>query len=243
MNHFYPYSTFYWSKTIIILSTHDKHLRRPQGILQGHIDVPRRWHQRVRNRCEEIILTLKSLLLESKHNPTVKLIIVLPRVECNKRSTRVSGAGVNTTSAYTCTHHGWGDARVAWTAVAPGDYSDIGLKGFKIIIGYLFTSSWSLTFFKSVGCEPPQLVVPHPEMIACKGVFKVGSPNILLFLCSFAYPISRALGPCWPACREDMAESRVWEVHTKREPQQSKIVVDCVCVPVGMLIFPVSVKD
>ena len=54
--------------------------------------------------------------------------------EGDERSTRVPWARVNVAVAETSAHHGRGDlARVARTAVAPGDDGDIGLKGFEKI--------------------------------------------------------------------------------------------------------------
>ena len=70
----------------------------------------------------------------------------------------------------------------------------------------LIPISNQITFLRLVGCEPPQLVVPQPEMIDLK-------VNVLLqicFLIQFSllapHPISRVLGPCWPAGWEDVAE-------------------------------------
>ena len=33
------------------------------------------------------------------------------------------------------------------------------------------------TFLRSIGCDPPQLVVPHPEMIACNENIQVKVAN------------------------------------------------------------------
>ena len=94
---------------------------------------------------------------------------------------------------------------------------------------------------RSVGCEPPQLVVPHPEMIACNENVELSQQT--LFLLRHTHPISRLLCPCWPACGVDVAERGGGEVNRGGEPQQSKVVVDGVGVPVWVLEFPESWAD
>ena len=51
-------------------------------------------------------------------------------------------------------------------------------------------------------------------------------------------PVSRVLGPSWPACRVDVGVRR--EVDRGRQSQQTKVILVGVGVPIWVLKFPAS---
>ena len=104
---------------------------------------------------------------------------------------------------------------------------------------YHLINSLEVTFFRSVGCEPPQLVVPQPEIMDCNESRDVRFTfQWSLFVPRHTYPVSRILGPSWPACGVDMGVRR--EVDLGRKPQQTKVVHQGVGVPIWVLKFPAS---